>query len=265
VNPVLFRLLLRRHGWLCAFCAVPPLGLGTVMGIIYPLFEKERQTFAPFFGFVRRFFSDFPDFMTPAGAFVWPFMHPMTLLSLAIAPAIPVLALPAGDRGTGTLDLLLATPLRRGSLIITLGTFLIPVSALIALAAYAGSLIGASVAGVIDQVDPGAYALVALNAWLLSMCLGFLGLLVSTLSPHRGTATWVLVALLLLFFIVDVLGSLWRGAAWIGSLGPLGYYDPVALIARPPGTLAFDAAVLVVSIGALWGLALWVQINRRRA
>jgi hypothetical protein len=29
--------------------------------------------------------------------------------------------------------------------------------------------------------------------------------------------------------------------------------------------LAFDAAVLVVSIGALWGLALWVQINRRRA
>ncbi|MAE62822.1 MAG: hypothetical protein CMJ18_01000 [Phycisphaeraceae bacterium] len=265
MNRALFRFLWVRHWWTCALCLLPPLGLGLIMGVVYPLFEREKKAFAGVFNFMRRYFPELPDFFSPAGAFVWPFMHPMTLVCLALAPAIPLLGLPAGERGTKSLDLLLATPLGRGPLVGTLVSFAVPVSACVGLAAWIGTLGGAAVAGRADDVPVLAYGLVALNATAMSVMLGSLVLVFSVIGRDRAHASILYAAAVIMFFMADTVGGLWRGGAWIRTLTPLGYYDPSTIATEKADGLGTDLLVLFGIAIVLWIIAWRLQERRRTA
>lgn len=262
----LFRLLVRRHWWTCGICLLLPLGLGIVLGFIYPLFDRERATFGPLFEMVRKWFSDIPDFLSPEGAFVWPYMHPMTLMTYALAPAIPCLALPAGERGRGSLDLLLATPLSRKRLVVSIVSFMVPVNLAMALAPFLGALAGSAIAGAFEEIPIGAYALASVEAFALSFFLGSFALLLSVHARDRGQATLIFAASCFAMFLVDLLSMVWKGQGWwVARLGPLGYYHPLKFAHGESVPMVWDLLVLLGlgSVFVAWAVAR--QDTRRSA
>ena len=262
----LFRFMMRRHRWTCGLCLIIPLGLGVVFGIIYPMFERERAAFGPMFSVFRKWFSNLPDFLSPDGAFVWPFMHPLTLMIYGLAPAIPAIALPSGERGRGSLDLLLATPLSRKRMILTVVAFMAPVCAAMALAPFVGALIGASMAGVTGQVPFGAYGLASVEAFALSFCLGAFALLLSVRSRDRGQATLRFAVTCFAMFVVDFIAVVWKGhGPLLKRCGPLGYYHPLELARGETHLIVVDLIVLLGAASAFVGCAVISQSRRRSA
>ena len=117
VNRALLAFILRRHRFALIACWVVPVLIALAVGLIYPTYAKEREAIERLTKFFGQFFGgDVIDLLSPKGFLTLPFQHPLTLLMLAISAAAAPLAMPAGDRGRGALDMLLATRLSRSSL-----------------------------------------------------------------------------------------------------------------------------------------------------
>ena len=171
MNGPLLGLLLRRHRLSLGLCGLIPVALGIVAGLLYPTFARERALITAFASQLR-IVGEQVDLLKPAGAFTLGFQHPLVLLTLALAPAIPATALPAGERGRGGLDLLLATALPRRAM---LGTVLAVVglaAAWLGATAMVGAGIGSTLAGVAGEVPWGALTVVAANAIALALVSG---------------------------------------------------------------------------------------------
>ena len=118
INGTLLRLLLRRHWISVSLCALVPILIGVVIGLIYPTYSQERALLERLGEFAQQFMSKGGsiDLLSAAGSFSLPFQHPTVLIIYAVIASIPAMALPAGERGRCALDLLLATALSRAAL-----------------------------------------------------------------------------------------------------------------------------------------------------
>jgi len=263
---VLLAFLMRRHWWTCGLCVMLPVMIGSIVGVIYPTMEKERSVIGPMLDLMRNWFPELPNFLRPEGAFVWPYMHPMTLLAYVLAPAIVALAQPAGERGRGSLDLILATRLSRSRLVSSVFLFLVPVSIVMGLGPFLGSVIGSALCGELGAVPLGAYLLCSVEASALSLFFGSLALLVSVRSRDRGQATLVFAAITIGWFLVDVVSQMWKDAPdWVARAGPFGYYDPLGLAREQQVPLALDLFVLLGGVAVCVGCAIWSARRRRSA
>lgn len=266
MNRTLLAFLLRRHWWTCGLCVLLPVMLGSVVGAIYPTMEKERNVVGPMLDLVRKWFPDLPNFLRPEGAFVWPYMHPMTLLSYALAPAIVALAQPAGERGRGSLDLLLSSRLSRARFVTTVFAFVVPVTMAMAMGPFVGSFIGASMCGELEAIPLGAYLLCSVEGCALSLFFGSFALLVSVWARDRGQATLVFVGFSLSTFIVDFIGQVWQGAPeWVYRISPFGYYHPLSLAYEQDVPVAQDLLVLLGGTAVFVVGAVWAAERRRSA
>ncbi len=261
-----FVFLLRRHWWTCGLCALIPLSLGLMVGAFFPTMESERKVFGPMLDLIRNtWFPDLPDFLSPAGAFVWPYMHPMTIAACALAPAIVALAQPAGLRGQGSLDLLLATPLSRTRLVGTVCAFMVPVAMAMGLGPLLGSILGALRCEELASIPVDRYLLCSVAAAALTMFFGSIALLISCLARDRGQATFFYTGFVLLSFVVNSIAQMWKDVRWIESYGPIGYYHPLNLANGEPVPFALDLTVLLGGSVVATAAALRWSARRRSA
>lgn len=229
----LLRFLARRHGVAIALSVMIPVLLSVVGGLVYPSFLSERQvisTLIKTFKITRMLGLGDLDFLSPGGFFLVAFTHPLTLTALSLAPAIPALALPAGERTRGTLELLLATRLGRWKLVVAVALFLVPVAVLAGAMPWVGSVLGVTVAGVFDEAPLAAYGLLSLNAMLLSLFVGSVALLFSVTARERGAATGRYVAFIVLAVLLEFGSNLWSEGSWLLHLTPFGYYDAKGIV-----------------------------------
>lgn len=277
MNLVLLRFLGRRHGVTVPLCALAPLVIGTLIGFIYPTYSRERETLGPLVKSLKAMFRTdvtMIDIFSPSGAFNIPFQHPITFLSLAVAAAIPALGLPAGERGRGALQLLMATPLSRRALVGTLAVFLLPIAVLMGLAPLLGCVAGASISGVLDEIPLHVYAVTSLNAAAVTAFLGSFALLVSVVSRDRSVATIRYVLGMAWFFLADLGSRLWKYGDWPSYLTPLGYYNPTRILAGESGSSieygssggfdwTMDVALLLAAAAACVAAAVVTEDRRR--
>lgn len=259
----IYRFLWRRHRMTVILCALAPIAIGIIIGFVYPTYAKERQLLKIFKISGRFFGADQMDLFSPEGAFTMPFQHPFVLVLYALVTGAAAVGVPAGERGRGGLDLLLATPLERGTLMRAVTAFMATAAAIIGLSAFLGGCAGAVVAGELSALPLALYLRIAASAAFLSLCLGSIGLLMSVVAADRGQATiWygtgVFIALSL-----DVAARLWRGGAWLGKLSPYGWFRPADLLsAETLGPWAMQSAVLLgASAAAMIGS---IVVERRR-
>jgi hypothetical protein len=273
VSAPLLRHLVRRYGVACTATALVPVLLGVIAGILLP---DYRQQFAAVeklgvMKLARTFLRS--DLIPPDSAtflFQVPFVHPVSMLALLVAVALPTIAFPAGARGRGTLDLLLATPLTRRSLVTTTLLFTIPFALLHAVAPFVGVWLGALQAGVVQELPFDKFARVSVESFALALFFAGVAQLLSVgvgrskaRGPQAGGALAALAVVVIWSLLAESVGTLWERAAWLKRLTPYGWFEPPQVLAgtRNPW---LDSAVLA-GCGIAAAIAAIVTESRRKS
>jgi ABC-2 type transport system permease protein len=265
VNGALLRFVLWRHRVAYVACWVVPVLIAAAVGLIYPTYAKEREALTRLLKIADKFFGDDAiDLLSPVGFLLIPFQHPLTLLMLAMAASVAPLGLPAGDRGRGALDLLLATPLSRRALARTMLAAILAAGATFGWAPYLGVAIAAHLAGYAPEIPFGTCAIIALNAGALVVALGAAALFCSATADDGASATTRFVGFVVVTLAIDVLSRFWKTGRWLRWTSLLGYYHPHDLVAdRVSAWLTIG--VLLAFAAVVYAGAEWILATRRRA
>ena len=174
---------------------------------------------------------------------------------LFMAWTIPVAAgATAGEEERGTLDMLLALPIRRWRVVAGKGAFMVVGKVVLGAAALAGLALGAAAVSV--PLDMGKVAAGVVLAGLLALAFGGLALLIGALSGRRMAAIAIPFALSVAAFFVNTLGAL---VDWLDPWRPVSPFyhyiagDPLSRGLDPGSALVLVAGAVVA--GALAAVA----------
>lgn len=192
--------------------------------------------------------------MTLEGAAAFGLNHPI----LVVLVAINAIAVPArhvsGEIESGAMELLLAYPVSRVRLLLSLWV----TSAIIGLVVVSGALLGSLAGVVLFHAADGSLAArlveIAANLWLIALVMQTVALLASVWGT-RGTkpAMWSAVALLS-FYVLHFVTPLWEALDITTPFNIFSYYEPHKLVFGER-SLGEHAAVLIGVVALGLGLA----------
>ncbi len=187
------------------------------------------------------------------------YTHPFALLMMGVrAVRVPCAAL-AGEIGRGTMDLVAGRPVRRMSQVAAAAETLAGGLAVLALAAWLGTLVG-MLTRPLQGASPLQFLPVAAALWLLFAALGMVALLVSALSREAGTAIAWSAGIFAGSYVLDYAARVWPRIASLRPISLFGYYEPQRLVS---GGLAPDAVLVPAAAGAAALLLACVVFARR--
>ena len=181
------------------------------------------------------------------------FTVPLLLLVLAIGRGASAIA---GEEDRGTLDLLLATPVRRGRVVVEKAAGMAGVVLLVAAVLWA-ALAGAA-AGFGIGVAPWRTAAAVFETALLAIVFGTVALAVGAATGRRGVAVGVATALAAAAFVLESLARILDALQPWRWLSPFAYYrdaDPLARGLPPRETAILVAIALVATAAGVAGFA----------
>lgn len=226
---------------------------GTLLPIIFDAFGTQFQDIFESGAFPPQF-AQFGggDIFSLTGAVALGFVHPIAVgLNLVFAVGFAASAV-AGERQRGTLEVLLSRPLSRRGVYATLALAGAVFIAISIAGLTLGSLIGAAVAGRTIELGVGNLPLLWLNGALLYWAFGAIGLLASVAFDRLSPALSLTLAIVLISYFLEVIGSLWPDAKGLQPFSLFHYVDPKSVLAGFPRS--GDFAVLAgVTLGAVVG------------
>jgi ABC-2 type transport system permease protein len=227
-----------------------------LMPVIYATFGKQMEVLLESGiipdGFLRLLGAD-P--FSLSGAVALGAVHPVALSLQMVYPVGFAAYAIAGERQRGTLEVLLARPVSRRSVFLTLLTALVAFSALTTAAQVAGTVAGASLYGVADQLDPSTLAFLGLNTVGLLTALTAVCLAASAVFDRPSTPLAIGLIVVIGGYVLEVLGTLWPDAEFLQPYSPFHYLRPLDILAgRNVNT---DLVVLAGIVVAAVAFALW--------
>lgn len=227
-----------------------------VLPVIYATFGRQLASLLDLDLLPRpllRFLGADPFSLTGAVALGW--VHPIGLGLMVLFPMGLGATMIAGERQRGTLEVLLSRPISRRALFTTHLVALCLLAALVVAATVAGTSVGALVNGVAGELDPGSVAFLVLNTWLFLVSLAAVSLAASASFDRLATPVGIVIAVLLLGYLLEVLGTLWPDAAFLQPYTPFHYLRPLEVLGGhgEPADLAVLAGLaLVAGAYGLW-------------
>jgi ABC-2 type transport system permease protein len=228
-------------------------GWGMLMPVIYDAFGTQFQDIFES-GSLPSVFSEFGggDIFSLTGAVGLGFVHPLAVgLLLVFAVGFTTTAV-AGERQRGTLEVLLSRPLSRRVIYATLAlagaTFIgVAVGGMTA-----GAWLGATITGRTAELGVGNLPLLWLNGALLYWAVGAIGLLASVSFDRLSPAISLTLAVVLVSYFLDILGSLWPDAKGLQSFSLFHYVDPKMVLSgfADRGDFVLLAVVTAGAVGA---------------
>jgi len=225
----------------------------TFMPIIYDTFGA---TFQDIFesGVLPPQFAAFGggDIFSLTGAVAIGFIHPITVgLVLVYAVGFTSAAI-AGERQRGTLEVLLARPISRRVTYATLAVAGALFVGIVILGSILGALVGTALVGRTAELGVEQLPLVWLNGSLLYWAFGAIALLASASFDRLTPALGIGLAVVLVSYFLDVLGSLWPEAKGLQPWSLFHYFDPKTILAGFPdaGDLLVLAVVIALAVAA---------------
>ena len=197
------------------------------------------------------------DVFSLPGAIALSFIHPIAIILTSVFAVGFSAAAIAGERQRGTLEVVLARPVSRTTLYLSLlmasfGFIAIAIAALLA-----GSVSGATYAGVVKELAFRNLPLLWLNGVLLFGAFAAIALAASVsfdrLTPALGLTLGIVIAM----YVLDVLGSLWPAAEWLQPYSIFHYLKAKAILTGMAAP--FDMAVLVsvILMAMAWALVVF--------
>jgi ABC-2 type transport system permease protein len=127
----------------------------------------------------------FSQVATPAGRAALVFVHPLIVFSAAIWTVARGSDCVSGEIGRGTMEMLLAQPVRRTTVYATQALVTTASSALLAIAVWCGTSLGLRAGKLYEHVSAVLYVPPAINLFALMICLGGMTALISSCDNVR--------------------------------------------------------------------------------
>jgi len=225
---------------------------GALLPIVYDAFGAQFQQLQDS-GIIPTQFTQFGggDIFSLTGSVALGFIHPIAVgLSMVFAVGFAAAAI-AGERQRGTLEVLLARPISRRRIYLTVAVAAALFIAITVAAVTLGALFGATVTDRVAELGAGNLPILWLNGVLLFGAIAGVSLAASVTFDRLTPALSVALAFVLVSYFLDVLGQLWPDAAGLQPLSVFHYLDARAALAGLPDPANFLtlAAVIVATVG----------------
>ena len=198
--------------------------------------------------------SSFTDFSTLASTVSIGFIHPISIALYGMLSAGLTVGAISGERQRGTLELLLSKPIGRRVLFLTVLFEGWIGSALVSLAYAAGTVLGAQIAGVANEL-PFEY-LPALWAYgtLFWGAFATIGAAASGSFDRTAQPMAIVVAFIMANYIVEVIGGFWDVVEPYQYLSLFHHFVPRDLLAGTNDAAAAALFAVIALFAAVWGL-----------
>jgi len=219
--------------------------------LVYPTYEKSLREFEiP--DAMKGFLGEAESFATPEGfmsaeIFSW---LPLLLITFAI---IAGTGTTVGEEGAGTLDLLLAQPIRRRRLLVEKGVAVALGMGLAWAMALPGLLLGKVF--VDFDLGVGVFAQALLMSYSMILMYIALALWMGTLLPNRAAAAMVCIGAVVVPYFVYTIGAAVSDLAFLKKLTPFYWADASHVFISGFDWLRFGAMMAIAA--AFFGLSLW--------
>jgi ABC-2 type transport system permease protein len=261
VNSTLFRRTIAAYRVRFLACATGMLVWGVLLPVIYASFGKTLGDFIrgnPSFAQFANFGGG--DVFSLSGSIALGFIHPITLLLMGIfAVGFSTVAV-AGERQRGTLEVLLARPISRHSMYVTLfvaGAVFLGVLLALELAS---NVVATYAVGVGSELRPANVPILWLNGWLLFVAFLAIGLAASVTFDRLAPALGITLAIVLISYLLNVVASLWPDAKWIANYSLFNYVEAKSTLEGNVHPLDMLLLLVVAVIAIVYA---WVEFPRR--
>jgi len=261
VNGPLFRHAWRSNAGRLLIVALALVGWGTVLPIIYDAFGQQFKAIVDS-GAIPSQFTQIGggDIFTLTGSVALGFVHPIAVgLNLVFAIGFAATCV-AGERQRGTLEVLLARPLSRRTVYVTLALAAAVFAAVTTAALTLGSLVGSALTGRVSELGPGNLPVLWLNGFLLYGAIAAISLAASVSFDRVAPAAGLALAVVLVSYFLDILGQLWPDAAGLQPFSLFHYLDARNALAGLPDPTDFLVLTAVIVVAVAYAL---VRFPRR--
>jgi ABC-2 type transport system permease protein len=255
MNLTLFLQTLRSNALRLVVISVAMAAWGALMPLIYAQFGSQFRDMMNS-GLIPKQLAEFGggDLFSLPGAIAIGFIHPIALILSSVFAVGFATAAIAGERQRGTLEVLLARPIPRRVVYFTLLVCALIFVAIVMFAFLAGAFVSATVNGVIGEIPADRLALVWLNGLLLFGAIAAIGLAASVSFDRLSPALGITLAVVLVSYFLQILGSLWPDAKGLQPYSLFHYLDPKAVLtagATPFNFVLLAIVALVAVVAAL--------------
>ena len=228
---------------------------GSLMPIIFDAFGEQFQDIMDSGAFPNQFMEfGGGDIFSLTGSVALGFVHPIAVgLNLVFAAGFAATAV-AGERQRGTLEVLLSRPLSRRVIHATLGFAGAAFIAITVAGLTFGAWLGSAITGRTPELGVSNLPLLWLNVTLLYWALGSIALLASVSFDRVSPAVSLTLAVVLVSYFLDVLGSLWPDAKGLQPFSVFHYVDPKSVLAGFPDRGDFALLAVVTAAAVLAAL-----------
>jgi ABC-2 type transport system permease protein len=247
LNLRLYLQTLRWNRVRLAAVAVAAVGWGMLIPVIYVQFAQAFKDLANSGVFPKELLNfGSGSLFTLPGALTLGLQHPLAIAFVGIFAVGSTVSAVAGERESGTLEVLLSRPISRRTLYVTLAVAAATLIAIVLVALLGGQLIGVLIQGVTDELDLGLMPLVFVNGLMLWAAFGAFGLAASVSFDRHAPALGLTIAYLLVNYFLEILGSLWRDVAWSQQYSLFHHFNPGKILTG--NTDPVDFLILAVAI-----------------
>jgi ABC-2 type transport system permease protein len=191
------------------------------------------------------------------GAMTIGVQHPIGISLVAVFAVGAAAGAVAGERETGTLEVLLARPLSRRRLYVSVGVAVLVSIAITLALLLIGQVISINLLGVADEIDQALVPLVWVNGMLLWGAFAAFSLAASVSFDRRGPAIGLSLAYLGVNYFFEILGSFLPDLEWTQEYSLFHHFNPGEIVngKLDPFDLALLAAAVVLPV--LWALVVF--------
>ena len=258
MNGVLFGHIWRSQRTKLLIVSVAIAAWSVVLPIIYQSFGHQMEALINS-GVIPKQLTNFGggDVFSLGGSIALGYVHPISIILVSVFAIGFASSSLAGERQRGTLEVLLARPLSRRGVYLTLLFATVLFVGVILAAAAVGTIIGSAAAGILDELHLDRLPLLWLNGVLLWSAFGAIALAASSSFDRLTPALGITMAVVVVSYFLEILGSLWPDAAGLQPYSLFHYLAAREILngtANPAG-LVLLAVVAAAAIG--WALVVF--------
>ena len=258
MNGVLFAQLLRSQRTKLLVVAVAIAIWSVFLPVVYSSFGPQIKAIVDSGIFPKQLMNfGGGDPFSLEGSIALGYIHPIAIILLAIFAVGFATTAVAGERQRGTLEVVLARPMSRRALYLTTLAALVLFLAAVLAASLVGTVIGCALAGVLDELPAERLPALWLNGLLLWTAIGAIGLAASVSFDRLSPALGATLAIVIVSYFLEILGSLWPDAAGLQPYSIFHYLKAKEILGGTVDGAGLEVLVAVIVVAVVWALAVF--------
>jgi ABC-2 type transport system permease protein len=172
----------------------------------------------------------FSEVATHAGRVALAFVDPVVVLAATVWGITRGSDAVSGPMERGTMEMVLAAPIRRSALFLTQALATTAAAALLCAVLLAAVWSAVSLGPWAGKVEPVRFVPAVANVFGLMVCIGGIAACVSAADSHRWRTVGILCGFYVFSILAKLVGRLSGSLGWVGWLSILNAYEPQRLV-----------------------------------